>query len=317
MEPVVECNNITKKFATTLALDNVTLDFPGGVVGLVGPNGAGKTTLLKILLGLMWPTSGEGKVLGYDIRERKGREKIRQHCGYMAERDTFIYDVSAKKLVIHFCQLSGISRTDSMQRAHDVLSFCGIGEERHRLIGSFSKGMKQKLKLALAIVHSPSLIFLDEPTDGMDPEGRERMLMIIKNLANNSGKKIILSTHILPDIERIGDHLIVLDRGKVKASSPLKKLLRKFQNSIHLQVRGDPGFLLADLIKEGYAAKLVHESGEIELESKVNQKETLRDVMDLVRKNNLGLISLKPHSLKLEEVFMDILEEEGSLVPGD
>ena len=139
--------------------------------------------------------------------------------------------------------------------------------------------------------------------------------MIIKNLAKNSGKNVILSTHILPDIERIGEHLVVLDRGVVKANSPLKKMLRKFQNSIRLQVNGDPGFLLVDLIKEGYNAKLVPDSDEIQLESKTNQKETLRDVMDLVRKNNLGLVSLKPHSLKLEEVFMDILEDEGSQVP--
>ncbi|MHA2296344.1 MAG: ABC transporter ATP-binding protein [Candidatus Hodarchaeales archaeon] len=318
MEPVIECVNITKRFKTTLALDDVSVNFPKGIVGLVGPNGAGKTTLLKILLGLIWPTNGDAKVLGNDIRSAKEREKIRQNCGYMSERDTFINDVSAKKLVTHFCQLSGLSRTDSLQRAHDVLSFSGIGEERYRKVGTYSKGMKQKLKLAIAIVHSPKLLFLDEPTDGMDPEGRERMLAIIKNLSQESGKNIVLSTHILPDIERIGDHLVVLDRGRIKASKPLKDLLRKYKNTIRVQVTGDPGLMIAEMNKKGYHAYPGSDYNEIEIEllydrsntDFYDQEKTVKDLLVLLKKHDLGLASLKPHSLKLEEVFMDILEGE-------
>ncbi|MFW9991237.1 MAG: ABC transporter ATP-binding protein [Candidatus Odinarchaeota archaeon] len=315
MEPIIRCFNITKQFKTILALDEVTVDFPKGVIGLVGPNGAGKTTLLKILLGLILPTDGSATVLGYDIR--KEIENVRQYCGYMSERDTFIYDVTAKKLVTHFCQLSGLSRTDSLQRAHDILSFAGLGEERHRKVGTYSKGMKQKLKLALSIVHSPRLVFLDEPTDGMDPEGRERMLAIIKNLSKESDINIILSTHILPDIERIGDHLIVLDRGHIKASSPLEELLKKFKNTIRVQVIGDPGLLIADLRKNSFFNVYQgRETGELVLEAlfdrndPLDQKKTVKLLLEMIKKNNLGLASLRPHSLKLEDVFMDILEGE-------
>ena len=176
-----------------------------------GPNGAGKSTLLKSLLGFLVPEKGAMRVLGLDVATSP--LEIRERIGYMPESDAHIPGMNAVSFVAYCGQLSGLPAVDAMQRAHEVLYYVGLGEARYRNVETYSTGMKQRIKLAQAIVHDPDLLFLDEPTNGMDPKGRDEMLELIHDLAHNKGVNLILSSHLLPDVEYTCDHVVVMDKG--------------------------------------------------------------------------------------------------------
>jgi ABC-2 type transport system ATP-binding protein len=251
--PVVHCQNLSVRFGKNLALKDVTAVFPAGAVGLLGPNGAGKSTLLKSLLGFIVPEKGSMKVIDMDVAT--SALEIRERIGYMPESDSHIPGMNAVSFVAYCGQLSGLPVTDAMQRAHEVLYYVGLGEARYRNIETYSTGMKQRIKLAQAIVHDPDLLFLDEPTNGMDPKGRDEMLELIHDLAHNKNVNLILSSHLLPDVEFTCDHVVVMDKGTVATYGPIDALKGTTGRVYELRIKGDEAQFISVLRGEGFDVK--------------------------------------------------------------
>ena len=235
---IVSTKGLTKLYKGLVALNGVDLEIPPGPVGLLGPNGAGKSTLIKCLLGLVQPTSGESVILGSSSKTLSERLEARSKIGYVPENDCLIPDMDAITYVKYMGEVSGLPPMDAMQRAHEVLHYVGIGDERYRSIDTYSTGMKQKVKLAQALVHDPELIILDEPTNGMDPKGREEMLELIRDVARNHRKNILLSSHLLPDVEFICDHVIILNFGNVLVEGNIKDLTAESEE-YEIRIKGD------------------------------------------------------------------------------
>jgi ABC-2 type transport system ATP-binding protein len=248
--PVVELRGVTVTYGRQSALRDVSAVFPGGAVGLLGPNGAGKSTMLKALLGFVVPASGTMRVLGLDVAT--SALEIRARLGYMPETDAHIPGMSAVAFVAYCGQLGGLPPADAMQRAHEVLYYVGLGEARYRNVETYSTGMKQRIKLAQALVHDPDLLFLDEPTNGMDPKGRDEMLELIRDLARNKGVNLIVSSHLLPDIEFTCDHVIVMDKGAVATQGALDAVRGPQGRVFELRVKEGSERLVALLAAAGY-----------------------------------------------------------------
>src|SRR5437773_219702 len=239
---VVSLDNVVVEYGRNRALNGVTASFPPGAVGLLGPNGAGKSTMIKALLGFIVPTQGQMKVLGLDVATSP--LEIRARIGYMPENDGHIPGLTAVQFVAYCGQLAGLPPADATQRAHEVLYYVGLGEARYRKVETYSTGMKQRIKLAQALVHDPDLLFLDEPTNGMDPKGRDEMLELIRDLAHNKGVNLILSSHLLPDVEYTCEHVVVMDKGQIAAQGPIKDLKGPAGRVFELRIKGDvPGFI--------------------------------------------------------------------------
>jgi ABC-2 type transport system ATP-binding protein len=234
-DPVVTLENVTVSYGRNQALIDVTTTFGRGAVGLLGPNGAGKSTMIKSLLGFIVPSQGRMRVLGLDVATSP--VDIRARIGYMPENDAHIPGVNAVSFVAYCGELAGLPRTDAMQRAHEVLFYVGLGEARYRNVETYSTGMKQRIKLAQALVHDPDLLFLDEPTNGMDPKGRDEMLELIRDLARNKGVSLILSSHVLPDVEYTCDSVIVMDKGRIAAAGPIAALKQPRGRVYELRVK--------------------------------------------------------------------------------
>ena len=237
MPNVVELENVNVHYAKNWALRDVNALFPAGAVGLLGPNGAGKSTLIKSVLGLLAPDRGQMRVLGLDVRHSP--LQIRSRIGYMPESDAHFPQMNAVSFVAYCGELSGLPPADAMQRAHEVLYYVGLGEARYRMIDQYSTGMKQRIKLAQALVHDPDLLFLDEPTNGMDPKGRDEMLELIRDIAHNKGLNLILSSHLLPDVEYTCDHVVVMDKGSIATSGPIEGLKGPSGRVYELRIKGD------------------------------------------------------------------------------
>lgn len=214
---VIATESLSKRFPRVTALDRLSLDVGPGVTGLVGANGAGKSTLIKILLGLSPATEGRAEVLGLDVASRGA--DIRERVGYMPEHDCLPPDVSATEFVVHMARMSGLPPTAARERTADTLRHVGLYEERYRPIGGYSTGMKQRVKLAQALVHDPQLVFLDEPTNGLDPVGRDEMLGLIRRIHTDFGISVLVTSHLLGELERTCDHVVVVDGGKLLRSS--------------------------------------------------------------------------------------------------
>ena len=223
-------------FGEVRAVDDLSVAIPEGAIGLVGPNGAGKTTFLRLLLGLVRPTAGTAKVLGHDIGEGI---PIRERVGYMPEHDCLIPDMTGVGLVTYMGRISGLDANTAISRAHDVLQFVGVEEERYRKIAEYSTGMKQKIKLAQSMVHDPQLYIFDEPTTGLDPKGRTEMLDLVGAIARSPGRNVVLSSHLLPDVETICKYIIILDGGHQIAAGELTQLLAGSADRLRIDVRGD------------------------------------------------------------------------------
>jgi len=241
-DPVVQLDAVTVIYGANRALKGVSARFARGAVGLLGPNGAGKSTMLKALLGFIKPSEGRMTVLGLNVAERP--MEIRARLGYMPESDSHIPGMNAVSFVAYCGQLAGLPAIDAMQRAHEVLYYVGLGEARYRNVETYSTGMKQRIKLAQALVHDPDLLFLDEPTNGMDPKGRDEMLELIRDLGHNKNVSLILSSHLLPDVEYTCDDVIVMDKGQVVAQGPITELKGPAGRVFELRVKGNlPAFL--------------------------------------------------------------------------
>src|SRR5882757_8620971 len=233
--PVVSLDNVVVEYGRNRALNGVTASFGSGAVGLLGPNGAGKSTMIKALLGFVIPTQGQLRVLGLDVAT--SAVEIRARIGYMPENDGHIPGLTAVQFVTYCGELAGLPKADATQRAHEVLYYVGLGEARYRNVETYSTGMKQRIKLAQALVHDPDLLFLDEPTNGMDPKGRDEMLELVRDLAYNKGVSLILSSHLLPDVEYTCDHVVVMDKGTIAAAGPIDALKQPRGRVYELRVK--------------------------------------------------------------------------------
>jgi ABC-2 type transport system ATP-binding protein len=238
MEKIIELKNIIFNYGDLRAIDNVNLEVGKGIYGLLGPNGAGKTTLMKIILGFLTPGSGGGKVLGHDIEE--SHVEVRKKIGYMPEIDCLIPGMDAVTLTAYLGQLSGMPRQEAIKRAHEVLYYVGLEESRYRKVETYSSGMKQRMKLATALVHDPELLFLDEPTSGMDPQARKEMLELINDISAKGTMNVIISSHILADVESTCDHVLIMNKGQIVSHQEMSSALnRETVNIIELKLKGN------------------------------------------------------------------------------
>jgi ABC-2 type transport system ATP-binding protein len=245
-------NSVTKTYGPITALRHLTVEAKPGAVGLLGPNGAGKTTLIRTLLGLIGIDSGTGEVLDMDIHER--RLDIRQRVGFMPEDECLFPAVPGVGFVSYAGELCGMATADAMQRAHEVLNYVGLDEARYRPVESYSTGMKQRLKLAAAIVHDPKLLILDEPTNGMDPAGRQEMIELARDLSHNKGMSLLFSSHLLPDVEAVCDHVVVLGRGQLLAQGNIQEMKQAHPRSFDVRVKGDAEPFRKQLLVAGCGA---------------------------------------------------------------
>ena len=305
--PVVQCQNLSVRFGKSWALNDVTVVFPAGAVGLLGPNGAGKSTLLKSLLGFIKPDKGSMKVIDLDVATSP--LEIRERIGYMPESDSHIPGMNAVSFVAYCAQLSGLPATDAMQRAHEVLYYVGLGEARYRNIETYSTGMKQRIKLAQAIVHDPDLLFLDEPTNGMDPKGRDEMLELIHDLAHNKNVNLILSSHLLPDVEFTCDHVVVMDKGRIATYGPIDALKGTTGRVYELRIKGDEARFISVLRSEGYE---VHDSDEDVMRVFVPgaSGDNPKVLFDLAARERVQVRHVRPSVPTLEDVFARAVGEQ-------
>ena len=232
---VAEIENLTVKYGSRTAIPNLTVSIPEGCIGLLGPNGAGKTTLIKTLLGFVQPANGTATVMG--LNAARDPLRVRQRIGLMPEVDCHIPGMNGVTFVAYAGELCGMPVAQALRRAHETLEYCGLGEARYRAVETYSTGMKQRIKLAQALVHGPSLIFLDEPTNGLDPDGRDEMLKLIRDISQNKAVNVIVSSHLLPDIERTCDSLIVMQKGKIAAQGSMTEMQEMSDTQYDVELR--------------------------------------------------------------------------------
>lgn len=302
--PVIDVNQLRKTYGKHVALDDLTLRAPRAAIGLLGSNGAGKTTLIRMLLGLAKPDKGSAQVLGLDAA-RQGVE-LRARVGYMPESDCLPSGATAADFVAHMAEMSGLPGRAARQRAADVLYQVGLDEERYRLIKGFSTGMKQRVKLAQAIVHDPDLVFLDEPTNGMDPQGRDEMLDLVARIHRTLGIAVVISSHILEDIERVCDFVVILSQGRMILNEPMSQI-GSGATELRVRVEGDSGPFRAALERAGVPTSLSTADDDLAIGdfyvplAEDGVYDTIRDVaIDL----GASIRSLRPRARTLEDVYL-------------
>ncbi len=300
---LISLDGVYKRFGRIEVLRGIDLVVSPGVTGLLGPNGAGKSSLIKLLLGLIRADSGSGNVMGFPLG-KQGRS-LRQKIGYVPEEDCYIPGLTGVEAVQFAAALSGLPDVEALRRAHEILDFCGMKQERYRPIETYSTGMRQKIKFAAAIVHDPELLILDEPTSGLDPEEREQLLVRIRMLADHHQKSVLISTHILPDVQQVCDHVVILVKGKVRLQQSFTSLNRPASPSLTVSLLSTPEPFVAAIKKAGIdIAEIV--PGQFRIGLDHNQSELLWNIAE-----GTGSIiqSLRPAKNSLEEIFIAAVQE--------
>ena len=300
--PLISTRALTKRYpGGVTALDGLTVDIEPGVIGLVGANGAGKSTLLKILLGLLPATEGEAQVLDLDTATNGAR--IRELVGYMPEHDCLPPDMSATEFVSHMARVSGLPAGAARERTADVLRHVGLYEERYRPIGGYSTGMKQRVKLAQALVHDPRVLFLDEPTNGLDPAGRDEMLALIERIGHEFGIAVIVASHLLGEIERVAGWLVAIDAGRLLRTASLSSFTER--TGMLLIETDEPGAPLAErLVARGIEAQADGRTVVADLATGGDGEFTVYDaVRDEAVALGLALVRIEPRRHQLEDLF--------------
>jgi ABC-2 type transport system ATP-binding protein len=301
---VIQTTALTKRYpGGVTALDALTVRVEPGITGLVGANGAGKSTLIKILLGLLPPTSGQARVLGGDCLH--DAERIRTLTGYMPEHDCLPPDVAATEFVTHLGRMSGLPATAAKERAAESLRHVGLYEERYRQIGTYSTGMKQRVKLAQALVGDPRLLLLDEPTVGLDPAGRNSMLELISRIGAEFGISIVVASHLLGEIERICDHLVAIDGGRLLRADTITSMTQVSQVLL-IEVDEGSDLLLAELGQRGLEPRSYQRALLVRLED----DGTYDTVRDAIADLGLPLNRLEQRRRRVEELFRDEQEQD-------
>ncbi len=302
MVEVIETSGLTKRYPRVTALDQLDVTIGDGVTGLVGANGAGKSTMIRILLGLTEATSGSARVLGHDVATDGAL--IRSLVGYMPEHDCLPADTSASDLVVHMGQMSGLPYPAARERASEVLRHVGLAEERYRPMGGYSTGMKQRAKLAQALVHDPRLVLLDEPTNGLDPSSRDDMLALVRRVGTEFGIAVLVTSHLLGELERISDHVVVLDSGRLLRSSATTEFLHATGSLlVEVQGRTDADRLLGQALVDAGLRAWPADGRMVEVEIRDDStRDVVRDVtVDL----GLGLVRMQERHHRIEDVFRE------------
>ena len=309
-DPVVTLDGVTVTYGLQPALQEITASFAAGAVGLLGPNGAGKSTMIKALLGFIVPDRGRLRVLGLDVAASP--LEIRARVGYMPESDAHIPAMNAVSFVAYCGELSGLPRADAMQRAHEVLFYVGLGEARYRSVETYSTGMKQRIKLAQALVHDPDLLFLDEPTNGMDPRGRGEMLDLVRDLVRDKGVNLILSSHLLPDVEYTCDRVIVMDKGRIAAQGPIDALKQARGRVYELRVKTSADSTPVEAFVEQLRAAGLecHGTDDDVMRVFVPGEGGARQLFALAAASRVQVRHLRPSVQTLEDVFAKAVGEE-------
>ena len=296
---VVQVENLVKSYGSVQALRGVSFEVGEGVTGLLGPNGAGKSTLLLCVLGLLPRWQGKVTVLGFDARRR--RREIRRHVGYMPEMDARLPGTTAVRAVRYLGRLTGLPYSQALRRAHEVLWHVGLGEAVYRKLEEFSSGMRQRFKLAQALVHDPQILFLDEPLGGMDPAGRDELLDLVRDLASNHGKHVVWSSHILPEVQKVADQVVILEQGSYRGRFDLHEL-KPADHRYRVTVDGDVDAFVRVLGGGGIHGVVVDPVlGSLDM-----TLPDARDVHDLFRLARLADVRLRrvaPVGEDLEDVF--------------
>jgi ABC-2 type transport system ATP-binding protein len=302
---LLELDGITRTFGTFTALHGVTLKLPPGRIGLLGPNGAGKSTLLKILLGLIPPTSGTGRVLDQPLggdRDAATNWELRRRIGFMPEADALVPGLTGLEYVGLAGELYGMSRRQAQRRAHEVLSYLGLDEARYRKVEEYSAGMKQRAKLAQALIHDPPVLLLDEPTSGLDPAGRDAFLSLVRELGTDHGKSVLLSTHLLADVQAVCERVVILAGGVVRGEGTVEELCARRADRFKVRVQGDAAKFRGELAAEGVA--LLADDGHGEFRVAVPAGWSNLAFFKLADLHGVAIRSLVRDDETLEELFL-------------
>jgi len=308
--PVITVHNLRKMYGPHLALDDVDLEIPSGAVGILGPNGAGKSTLFKCLLGLIKTTSGGGTVLGYDIRTEG--DKIRSRIGYMPEYDALDPGLAAVDQVRYSGELLGMNPAHATRRAHEVLEYVGLKDQRYRKIETFSTGMKQATKLACALVHDPEILICDEPTNGLDQKAREFMLQTLRRTVSEGGRSVLMSSHVMDDVQDVCDRIVMIHRGKIVVQRRIDELAKQVDREIEISVWGGASRMQAAL--EGRGLK-VRRLGRVLRVDRIDDNTTFV-ILEAAAEAGVQVRQMQEYEPDLEDIFLLIMDKLGAKVKG-
>jgi ABC-2 type transport system ATP-binding protein len=303
MAPVIELDNLEVRLGNRMILKRLNGSLSGRAIGLLGPNGAGKSTLINTLLGFYTPVSGTARIFGKDIRTEA--RTLRRLIGYMPESDSFIADMTAVRFVRMMAELSGLPPAEALERTHEAFYYVGLGEARYRNLGTYSLGMKQMAKLAQAIAHGPKLLFLDEPTNGLDPAARVRMLKLIREIRETRDIHLIISSHLLRDVEECCEEVLILKDGRVAAYCDLEKERRSTLNFIELETYGSEGEFAAAIDDLGcdYA-----DLGQGKFKMVLNEGTGVSDLYRIAAERNVQIRRLNHRHDSLQDIFLKAME---------
>ena len=308
--PVITARNLRKMYGPHLALDDVNLDIPPGAVGILGPNGAGKSTLFKCLLGLITTTSGEGTVLGYDIRTEG--DKIRSRIGYMPEYDALDPGLSAIDQVRYAGELLGMNPAHATRRAHEVLQYVGLKDQRYRKIETYSTGMKQAAKLACALVHDPDVLICDEPTNGLDQRAREFMLQTLRRTVSEGNRSVLMSSHVMDDVQEVCDRIVMIHKGRIVVQRRIEDLARQIEREIEISVWGGASRMQQELESRGFEVRRL---GRVLRVDRADDS-TTREILEAAVAADVQVRQMQEYEPDLEDIFLLIMERLGTEVKG-
>ena len=300
---MIEANNVIKKYGQVTALDDFTVDIPKGKIGILGPNGAGKSTFVKIALGLIEATSGNITVLGENLD--KNSIEIRKKIGYMPEHDCIPNKMTGVEFLIEMGLISGLDYQTATQRTHEILGYLRMGEEKYRLIEEYSGGMRQKIKLAQGLVHGPEIMFLDEPTSGLDPNARQEMLETINGLAEISDTNVLLSTHILQDVETVCDYVIIINNGKLQIKENVKELIKRQTDTIQIRI-GENSEEFLSILKQNDAKRNI-EITERWIRIPYKDDDSFKEIISAAAKANSQLYEMERVAVTMDNIYLEVV----------
>ena len=308
--PVITARNLRKMYGPHLALDDVNLDIPPGAVGILGPNGAGKSTLFKCLLGLITTTSGEGTVLGYNIRTEG--DKIRSRIGYMPEYDALDPGLSAIDQVRYAGELLGMNPAHATRRAHEVLQYVGLKDQRYRKIETYSTGMKQAAKLACALIHDPDVLICDEPTNGLDQRAREFMLQTLRRTVSEGNRSVLMSSHVMDDVQEVCDRIVMIHKGRIVVQRRIEDLAKQIEREIEISVWGGASRMQQELESRGFEVRRLGRVLRVDRAS----DSTTRKILEAAVAADVQVRQMQEYEPDLEDIFLLIMERLGTEVKG-
>ena len=300
---MIEANNVIKKYDQVTALDDFTVDIPKGKIGILGPNGAGKSTFVKIALGLIEATSGNITVLGENLD--KNSIEIRKKIGYMPEHDCIPNKMTGVEFLIEMGLISGLDYQTATQRTHEILGYLRMGEEKYRLIEEYSGGMRQKIKLAQGLVHGPEIMFLDEPTSGLDPNARQEMLETINGLTEISDTNVLLSTHILQDVETVCDYVIIINNGKLQIKENVKELIKRQTDTIQIRI-GENSEEFLSILKQNDAKRNI-EITERWIRIPYKDDNSFKEIISAAAKANSQLYEMERVAVTMDNIYLEVV----------